>query len=153
MINYVQIPKHSVYSCERQKCSRSSQCRNYYKLDLLNICHFYLKKNCLNVQFSSASELTNPFSSKAPPVGALLFFFFLLHRLMLGGSRTGWGLWGATLVAKRGKPRSWSEFGSGPGWESKLARVKACGPPPIINTSSITIWNTQYKKVLYIRQV
>lgn len=26
--------------------------------------------------------------------------------------------------------------------ESKLARVKAWGPPPIMSTSNITIWNT-----------
>lgn len=34
-------------------------------------------------------------------------------------------------------------FGRGSvlGLDSRLAMVKACGPPPIINTSTVTIWN------------
>lgn len=38
----------------------------------------------------------------------------------------------------------WAEsFGRGSvlGLDSRLAMVKACGPPPIINTSTVTIWN------------
>ena len=124
------------WQCKRWRCPGSLVASFYIR-------HFYDFNKSIN-QFIS-------FSSKwSIPVVALLFLL-PLQRLLLDVCGSAWSPRGSEQEGERG-----SEFGTGSGLDSKVARVKAWGPPPIINTSSVTIWKhtqTQYSKVLNSLQI